>query len=310
MSAMSYHPRYRHGRLARAYWQFAADWQHDAGGLHRRGGQWYLTELASRFPFRAVRRILATCLPLAVRLQRKDGGFQADYPAGSACEVALAYARHGMLDSALRQLRHDPLPLIESLETPLSVRTRREALARPCHDDAGLARRLAQAIARDQARDGSWQGLILATAWGIHDLLDCGVSPRNRSVRKGCAWLLSHQRPPDPDLFPEVPPADLSGMFYTEHLAAETALGRSRHPEYRWEKKTPSCLALLPIYQTGAALGALCRCGRHDDPRVKKGFEALLRIRGPGGSYYTNHWCACGVARWIHAKAPRFGGKR
>ncbi len=317
MNAMSYHPRHRQGKVAQAYWSFVADWQKDNGDLHRLGGQWYLIELASRFPFPSVLSILEKSIPLAVHRQRKDGGFQADYPAGSTCQVALAYSRHGMLKSVLAELRYDPIPLINSLKTPLGVKTRWEALGQQRDDDSELAKHLADTIARKQMRDGSWEGLIVATVQAVHDLMDCGVSPQSKAVRKACDWLLAQQRPLDKKLFPKARYIDVCGMFYTDHLHGEVEFERISHPEYRWKTARKTCLDLLPIYQTGAALGALCRCGLFDSQEVKKGFDNLLRIRGPGAYYtrngrlvhrnYTDHWCACNVGRWIRKNVVKFG---
>jgi len=208
MSAMSHHPRYRAGPIARAYWRFTASWQRRDGGLRRLGGQWYLLELASRFRFRSIRQILTRSLPMAVRLQKRDGGFLPDCPAQSACQVVLAYSRHGMLEELLARLRCDPRPLIETSEDPLAVRTRREALGR---HDGRLAGRLEAGLRRRQRRDSSWGGLILATAEAIHGLLDCGVRPRDEAAGKGCEWLLGQQRPIDRRLFAGArPPGALS----------------------------------------------------------------------------------------------------
>ena len=310
MSAMSYHPRHRQGKMARAYWSFVAGYQNDNGDLHRMGGQWYLIELASRFRFPYVRDILTKSIPLAVRRQRKDGGFQADYPAESACQVALAYSRHGMLKSLLVELRYDPIPLISSLETPLGVKTRRKALGQQRDDDSEVAKHLVDAIARRQMRNGSWEGLIVATVQALHDLLDCGVSPQSKAVGKACDWLLAQQRPLDKKLFPKARYIfryiDLCGMFYTDCLHEEVEFERIRHPEYRWKTAGKTCLDLLPIYQTGAALGVLCRCGLFDSEGVKRGFNDLLRIRGPRGPNYGHYWCACYVGRWIRKNVVKF----
>ncbi len=306
MSAMSYHPRHRRGAIARAYWNFTAAWQRADGGLHRLAGQWYLLELASRFRFRAVRAILANSLPMAVSLQRRHGGFLADCPARSACQVVLAYWRHGMLDELLRQLRRDPMPLIESFEDPLAVRTRREALG---ERSVGLAARLAKGILRAQRRDGSWDGLILATAEAIHGLLDCGIKPRDKAFREACQWLLAQQRPIDPRLLAGAPPVDVGGMFYTERLDEEARWGAANHPEYRWKPPGVECLRQFAFYTTGTALAALCRCGLHGHPAVVKGFRDLLRLRGPGGRYYTDHWCNCGVGRWVRTGAAKFAAR-
>jgi len=271
MSAISYHPRYRRGKVARVYWSFVAGYQKENGDLHRMGGQWYLLELASRSRFPSVRAILAKSIPLAVRRQREDGGFQADYPAESACQVALAYSRHGMFKSLRAELRYDPIPLINSLETPLGVKTRREALGQPREDDVELAEHLVDALAQKQTRDGSWEGIIVATVQAVHDLLDCGVSPQRKEVREPCDWLLAQQRPLDMKIFTEAPPIDLYRMLYTGRLHEEVEFERVRHPEYRWKTGQKRCLDLLPIYQTRAALGALCRCGLIDSPEVVKG---------------------------------------
>lgn len=189
MSAMSYHPSHSKGRVARGYWDFVAGWQSEKGDLHHLGGQWYTLELASRFRFRSVRRILKKGLPLAARRQRQDGGFQADYPAGSACEVVLAYSRHAMLKELCRTLPHDAVPLIASSRRALAVKTRREALGASRRDLATLADELVAGIVGRQRSDGSWDGLVVATVGAVHDLLDCGLSPQEKRVRKACQWL-------------------------------------------------------------------------------------------------------------------------
>ena len=97
MAAMSYHRRHRNGPVAQAYWDFVSAWQTEKGELHRLGGQWFILELASRFPFESVQDIVKKSLPLAIARQKKDGGFDPLYPAGSACEVVLTYWRHKML---------------------------------------------------------------------------------------------------------------------------------------------------------------------------------------------------------------------
>lgn len=306
MSAMSYHPRHCRGPVARAYWRFTAAWQRSDGGLHRLAGQWYLLELASRFRFRTIREILAKSLPMAVRAQRGDGGFLKDSPARSACQVVLAYSRHGMLNELLGQLRHDPSPLIESFEDPLAVRTRREALG--WHDER-LATRLVGRIRRRQRRDGSWEGLVLATAESVHGLVDCGLRPQDRALRRACEWLLAQQRPIDRNLFAGAPPIDLDGLFYTHRVDDEIAWGCEHHPEYRWKPRKTECLSRFAFYTTGTAMAALCRSGLHDHPAVVRGFRDLLRLRGPGGKYYTDHWCNCNVARWVRTGAARFAAR-
>ena len=303
MSAMSYHPRHRTGQIAKAYWSFVAGYQKENGHLHRRRGQWYLIELASRFPFQSVREILSRNINWAARRQQRDGGFQKDCSAESACQIVLAYARQGMLEDILAKLRHDPRPLVESLVTPLGLRTRREALAGGA-EDSDLSERLASDIVDRQLRDGSWEGLVVSTAQAIHDLLDCGLSHTDDRVQMGCAWLLAQQRSPETELFPNTPPIDLPGMFYTNEMPQELDSFNRLYPEYAKEDKF--CLTLLPIFQTGAALAALCRSGLADNPHVDRGFQDLFRIRGPGGKYYTDHWCACQTKRWIRTRKPKF----
>jgi len=302
MSAMSYHPSHSKGRVARGYWDFVAGWQSEKGDLHHLGGQWYTLELASRFRFRSVRRILKQGLPLAARRQRQDGGFQADYPAGSACEVVLAYSRHGMLKELCGTLPHDPVPLIASSRRALAVKTRREALGASRRDLATLADELVAGIVGRQRSDASWDGLVLATVGAVHDLLDCGLSPQEKRVRKACQWLCAQQKPLDRTVFPRAPRTRLDGMLYADQVSEEVAWEKARHPEYRWRPSGKECLDILPTYQTAAALSALCRCGLVDAPEVRRGFEYLMHIRGPGGRNYTHFWCNCAVNRWLRAK--------
>jgi hypothetical protein len=308
MQAMSYHPRYQSGDIARAYWTFVAGWQTEAGGLHRVGAmQWHLLELASRFAFSSTRTILEKSLPLAIKRQKRDGGFHADFPALTACQVALAYARYRMLDRLLAGLRYDLRPLIQGLDTPLGLKTRREALGTPNQDDVELAHRLEQKILEQQQPGGSWHGLIVATGQAIHDLLDCGLDSDHPAIGQACAWLLAQQGSIDRDLFPQAPNVALNGMFYTARIEDEFAFEKRHHPEYGWRRDRQECLDLLPTYQTGAALSALCRCGYVDAPKVRKGFADLLRIRGPGGVNYEHHWCNCHLGRWLRQGVARFG---
>jgi hypothetical protein len=309
MSALSYHPHHRHGNIARAYWSFVAGYQKENGYLHTRSSQWYLIELASRFPFQSTQIILSRNINWAVRRQQGDGGFQKEASAESACQMVLAYSRQGMLQDLLAKLRYDPIPLVESLEAPLGLKTRREALEER-EDDHTLSKRLVHSIAGGQLPDGSWEGLIVSTAQAIHDLLDCGLLPEDDPVRNGCSWLLGQQKPPRTGLFPNTPSIDLPGMFYTTQIREEVDSFNDHYPEYaKTRARDKTCLTLLPIFQTGAALAALCRSGLADNPGVERGFQDLLRIRGPGGQYYTDHWCACNTKRWIHTKKPKFDEK-
>ncbi len=304
MSAMSYHSGYRNGAIADAYWQFVSDWQTDKGELHRLGGQWFLLELASRFSFASVRRILERSLPLAVARQKKDGGFDRLYPAGSACEVFLAYSRHQMLDALLSDLRYDSRRLIERDKTPLSVRVRRDVI----RDHAPqLARAVSEKILERQRPDGSWSRLITATAHAVHGLLECGLLPNEEPVSRACTWLRAQQRPIDKTLFPAAPELPVEGTFYTARTKQEIAFERRHHPEYRWRRPEVECMQILPTYQTGAALSTLCRCGQMGTPEVTKGFEYFLATRGPGGVNYTHHWCNCAVAKWLRQEAIKFG---
>ncbi len=186
MSAMSYHPRHRLGKVARRYWSFVADWQRGDGFLHTRGGQWHLIELASRFRFRSVRRILKKSLPYAALRQRDDGCFQAGCAAESACLALLSYARHGGLAALLDALPYDPTPLVMSLDTPLGIKTRSKALRKARQEDCQRSKRIIRRSLSKQRRDGSWEGLVLATAQSLQDLLDCGVMPEEPPIRHGC----------------------------------------------------------------------------------------------------------------------------
>ncbi len=125
--------------------------------------------------------------------------------------------------------------------------------------------------------------------------------------RQGCRRLLAQQRPVDQELFPGAPRVPLGKLFYSERLDEEVEFEAALHPESGWQRKPQvSCIELLPIYLTGAALGALCRCGLSGRPEVSAGFESLLAIRGPGGQYYTDYWCACNVGRWLRAGVSKF----
>ncbi len=306
MSAMSYHRRHRRGPIARAYWDFVSQWQTEKGELHRLGGQWFLLELASRFPFTSVKRILEKSLPWAAARQKKDGGFDPLYPGGSACQVILAYSRHQMLDQLMDGLRYDVRTLVRRARIPLSVKARREALADP---DPKLAKSLSEKIFRRQKADGSWNQLITATAHAIHGLLDCGVSAKDKRVSRACAWLRSQQRPVDAKLFPDAPDLPVEGMFYTDRTRQEIAFERAQHPEYRWRRRKArvACMQILPTYQTGAALSALARCGHTGVVEVKKGFAYFVACRGPGGVNYTHHWCNCSVGQWLKQGVSQFG---
>jgi len=306
MSAMSYHTVHRNGCIARAYWSFVSNYQKENGYLHRRRGQWYLVELASRFPFPSVRGILSKNINWAIRRQQRDGGFLKEDTAASACQVVLAYSRQGMLQDLLTKLRYDPLPLVKSFETPLGLRTRRDVLE---ENDESLSKHLIKSISDEQLDDGSWKGLIVSTAQAIHNLLDCGLLPDARPVRRGCSWLLKQQRSPRAELFPNTPSIDLPGMFYTNNVSDEVSCFNQLYPEYAKANMDKTCLTLLPIFQTGAALAALCRSGMVDNRCVERGFQDLLQIRGPGGQYYTHHWCACQTKRWINTNKTKFDEK-
>ena len=98
-------------------------------------------------------------------------------------------------------------------------------------------------------------------------------------------------------------------MFYVPDLKGEWDYLAEGHPEFRHKPHGIRCLDMLPIYQTGVTLAALCRSGLAGEPAVERDFRCLMRLRGPGGPYYTSHWCACSARRWLNANAPKFDEK-
>jgi hypothetical protein len=196
-----------------------------------------------------------------------------------------------------------------SLEEPLALKTRREAMGESSEEMEGLSSRLIRSILREQRPDGSWEHLIVATAEAVHGLLDCDPCRHADEIELACDWLFSKLAPLEPRLFPLARRVKLDHMFYTDDIQDEINHERAHHPEYRWGRASKECLQILPIYQTCSALGALCRCGHYDDPRVGESIGEIMKIRGPGGVNYTQHWCACNVSRWQRRRVTPFGEK-
>ncbi len=154
------------------------------------------------------------------------------------------------------QLRRDPLALFRQSRAPCGIYAR----ARWLGGDLSLAEDLKREVARlkrDQGRDGSWGGSMLATTRRLFGLHLTQRAP-DRRVERGLDWLLARAR--EPSAADPVPrrAGDLRGLPFAA----------SRGDAF-WP---PAALFLAAIF------------GREKQPQVMTGLERLQRrLAGEAG---------------------------
>jgi hypothetical protein len=167
------------------------------------------------------------------------------------------------------QLRYDPVGPFARGTDFYGLVVRDEIMRQPLPGDGRLRGALQKQCLSEQRPDGSWGGVVSATALQVERLLDLGLRAASPALGRAAAWMLGQSRSVN-RRGKAAGTIELKDMITTD---SREEFSRARellpHP-----KLAQSCFpALLP---TGLALQVLVRLGLHRDARVKRAYDSLL----------------------------------
>ena len=222
-------------------------------------------------------------------------------------------------------LAYDPVAPLAEGDDWIAWKTRKEILGRPAPDDEALRRRLEDEIFADQADDGSWDGHVVKTAYGILHALSVETPPDAARVQRASEWLLAQ---------PE--PLGRPGMWMLDEPRREKWNVRKRGEEdVEWlefmvthyteadhdlfraqtaQQVVPSCTRMMHagcdamLHPSATAAMALCGCGLAEHPRLRAYANSMYQLSAMFG-----YFCACwGIldadrdCKEIHDRDPDF----
>ena len=200
---------------------------------------------------------------------------------------------------------HDPLAPLAEGDDWIAWKTRKEILGRPAPDDDALRQRLEADVFAGQADDGSWDGHVVKTAYGILQALSVDVPPDDARVQRAAQWLLEQPEPLGrPGMWMLDEPrrgkwdARKRGEKEVEWL--EFMVTRYTEPDHDLFRSQPAqqiiptctrnhhagCDAML--HPSATAAMALCACGLGENPRVRAYANSMYQLSAMFG-----YFCAC-----------------
>jgi len=92
-------------------------------------------------------------------------------------------------------LRQDPITRLAQGSDWIAWQTRSKILGAPDPDDELLRQKLEDNVFGDQQDDGSWDGHVVKTAYGILHALSLGLPADDRRLQQAASWLLKQPAP-------------------------------------------------------------------------------------------------------------------
>lgn len=206
-------------------------------------------------------------------------------------------------------LRCDPVAPLAEGDDWVGWRTRREITGAMLPGDQDLRGRLEEDAFDGQGTDGSWQGALVPTCYGILRARSVDVPFDDPRLRRAAEWLLSRPEPQGrpgmwmlTDAAREEWDAFKAGKLSFEgrrrghHIGIgegnddETACVRDDRQQQTW----PTCarhfggLCDNMLHPSAMAVVALCECGHATHPRVRAYANTMLQVAGMYG-----YFCAC-----------------
>ena len=200
----------------------------------------------------------------------------------------------------------DPVPGLAEGEDWVAWRTRNKILRKPGADDEPLRLRLEKEVFGDQRREGSWDGHVVKTAYGILHALSVDVAPGDERVQRAASWLLEQPEPVGRPGMWMLDAARLrkwsekcSGMVDIE--GAEfmvTSYTEDDHDLFRAmesQQEIPSCTRNhhagcdAMMHPSATAAMALCACGHAGHARLKVYASTMYQHSAMFG-YFCSCW--------------------
>ena len=199
----------------------------------------------------------------------------------------------------------DPLGETAVGDDWIAWKTRNELLGEPAPGDDALRQRLEADIFAAQGENGSWDGHVVATAYGTLRALSVDVPPDDPRIQSAAQWLLAEPEPlARPGMWMLDEPrrqkwnARQSGdeevdwlAFMVHHYTeADHELFRAQEPQ----QVIPSCTRNhhagcdAMLHPSATAAYALCCCGHAQHPRVRAYANSMYQLSAMFG-----YFCAC-----------------
>ena len=202
-------------------------------------------------------------------------------------------------------LSHDPVAPLAEGDDWIAWKTRKEILDQPGPDDDELRQRLEHDFFAGQGDDGSWDGHVVKTAYGILHALSIDVPSDDERIQRAANWLLERPEPlARPGMWmldePRLRKWDAKKrgeeevewleFMVTRYTEDEHDLFRSPEPQQIIPSCTRNhhagCDAMLHPSATAAL--ALCGCGHAEHPRVRAYANSMYQLSAMFG-----YFCAC-----------------
>lgn len=258
-------------------------------------GNW---TLAYYLPRGVAQDSLAEVLPAIARKQQSTGlWFRSNAPVHTYL-ILRALKHSGLLDHPHSEaLRYDPFQWFRMDRGEYGFLARRNLLNQPQPNDAQRQREFLTRIVKWQQRDGSWGGVVSATALQMERLMELGAWQEDHAIQNGAKWLMQQYRPSVEFRRPKA-----SWTISMEHVFTSD----SYNEEFRGAQAilpqttlAASCFGCLPMIQTALALRVLARLGRHGEECVANSFRSLAGlqikeedIKGLAINASCGDWCA------------------
>ena len=213
-------------------------------------------------------------------------------------------------------LRRDPVAAVAEGDDWIAWKARSELLSRPEPGDGALRQRLEDGVSAGQGDDGSWDGHVVKTAYGILRALSVDVPADDSRVQRAARWLLEQPEPEGrPGLWmldaerlrkwnarrrgeEEIEWLEFMVVRYTE---ADHDLFRAPEPQ----QIIPSCTRNhhagcdAMMHPSSTAAMALCAAGHTDHPRLRAFANTMY-----GFSSMFGYFCSCWGILDEDSKAP------
>ena len=201
----------------------------------------------------------------------------------------------------------DPVPELATGNDWVAWKARREIMAKPTPDDRALHLHLIKDVFDGQQEDGSWEGSVAKTGYGILQALAIRVPRDDPRILKAAEWLLERSQPERrPGMWMAREQQlntwnrrDNTKTSWTEpdFDSFEGGLGVAHEREFvmqeAGQRVIPTCargysgLCDAMMHISAIAADALCQCGHADHPRVKDYFHSMTQLAAMFGYFYS-----------------------
>jgi len=206
---------------------------------------------------------------------------------------------------AAEPLGLDPVAPLAQGDDWIAWKARRELLEQPDPGDDALRQRLEDRLFADQSADGSWQGHVVQTAYGMLHALSLDVPPDDGRIRQAADWLLARPEPlgrPGMWMLDEARLAKWDArqrgeeetqwleFMVTHYTEADHDLFRAQVSQ----QLIPSCTRNhhagcdTMLHPSATAAMALCGCGYAEHPRMRAYANSMYQLSAMFG-----YFCAC-----------------